>query len=109
MASKLIATRLQLRSVCGSARQLSSTVAMDPLKPVVAATAPIPVDVVAGKSYFWCTCGRSRRQPFCDGAHKVVQLKPMKYTALKTETLLFCACKASGNSPLCDGSHNALK
>ena len=96
----------QIRSTFS--RRLLSIV-VDPLKPLVAGTTPIAVDVVEGKNYFWCTCGRSSKQPLCDGSHKdVVKLKPLKFTATKTETLFFCACKATANSPLCDGSHNAL-
>ena len=76
--------------------------------PVVAAKAPIPVDVEAGKSYWWCTCGQSSKQPFCDGSHKGSEFAPMKYDAAKSEKLWFCACKATGKAPLCDGSHKKL-
>ena len=77
---------------------------------VVAAKAPMPVEVEAGKTYFWCTCGRSAKQPFCDGAHsrEGTDLVPMKWEASETKTVYFCACKETKNEPLCDGSHSAL-
>jgi CDGSH-type Zn-finger protein len=76
--------------------------------PEVAANAPIGVDVEAGKSYFWCACGRSKTQPFCDGAHKGSAFSPVKWTAPETKKVWFCACKRTGAGPLCDGSHKAL-
>ena len=77
---------------------------------VVAAKAPMPVEVEAGKTYFWCTCGRSQKQPFCDGAHgrEGTDLTPIKWEAPFSKTVYFCACKQSKNAPLCDGSHNEL-
>ena len=76
--------------------------------PKIAQKAPIPVDVTAGKTYFWCTCGQSANQPFCDGSHKETSFTPMKYEAAEDKKLFFCCCKATSNAPLCDGSHNAL-
>ncbi|MCA3246874.1 MAG: CDGSH iron-sulfur domain-containing protein [Tagaea sp.] len=76
--------------------------------PVVAQKAPYPVDVEAGKTYWWCTCGMSKKQPFCDGAHSGSGLQPMKYEAKEAKKLFFCGCKATKNQPLCDGAHKAL-
>ncbi len=76
--------------------------------PIIAQKAPYKVDVTEGKSYFWCSCGRSARQPFCDGSHKDTGLSPVKYTAEKDGAVFFCGCKSTGKSPLCDGSHRAL-
>jgi len=76
--------------------------------PVIAAKSPIGVDVEAGKSYWWCTCGRSTRQPFCDGSHKGTDFTPRQYVAPATAKAFFCACKHSKNAPLCDGSHQSL-
>lgn len=77
-------------------------------KPVIAARAPIAVDVEAGKSYWWCSCGLSKSQPFCDGSHKPTAFTPMKFDAQKSEKLWFCACKQTGKPPLCDGTHKKL-
>jgi CDGSH-type Zn-finger protein len=74
--------------------------------PVRAGDAPISVEVEAGKSYWWCSCGRSAKQPFCDGSHKDTGFTPLKYDAPETRTAYFCACKATARSPLCDGSHS---
>jgi CDGSH iron-sulfur domain-containing protein 3 len=79
-----------------------------PAKPIVAQKAPYGLDVEAGKTYYWCSCGRSAKQPFCDGAHKGTGLTPMAYTADKAGKVWFCGCKASAKSPLCDGAHKAL-
>ncbi|MGL6209038.1 MAG: CDGSH iron-sulfur domain-containing protein [Paracoccaceae bacterium] len=76
--------------------------------PHIAQKAPYPVDVEAGKSYFWCACGQSQNQPFCDGSHKGSSFVPVKFTAEATKTAWFCGCKASAKSPLCDGTHKGL-
>lgn len=67
---------------------------------------PIPVLVEVGETYYWCACGRSANQPFCDGSHKGTGVVPVKYTAHESRKVAFCACKQSGAAPLCDGSHN---
>ena len=67
---------------------------------------PYPVEVVEGKRYFWCRCGRSENQPFCDGAHKDTGIEPLAWTATKSETIMFCGCKQTDDEPFCDGSHN---
>lgn len=77
-------------------------------EPKVAQPAPYPVEVTAGKSYFWCTCGQSAKQPFCDGSHKGTSFEPMKYEAEADRTVFFCGCKSTHKAPMCDGSHNAL-
>lgn len=76
--------------------------------PKIAQTAPYAVDVEEGKSYFWCACGESANQPFCDGSHKGSDFAPVKYTAEKDGKAFFCGCKATSNAPLCDGSHSKL-
>ncbi len=78
------------------------------MKGKVAAKAPIPVEVVAGKSYAWCTCGVSSNQPFCDGSHKGSDFRPQMMKVEESKTLYFCACKQTENPGLCDGSHNKL-
>ncbi len=74
----------------------------------VARTSPIAVDVEAGKNYFWCTCGLSKKQPFCDGSHKITDFTPMKWTCEEDGRKFFCACKQTNGAPFCDGSHKAL-
>lgn len=68
---------------------------------------PIAINVEAGKIYWWCSCGRSASQPWCDGTHKGSDRVPVKYTATRTGQVWFCVCKKSASPPLCDGSHNS--
>ncbi len=77
-------------------------------EPVIAQKAPIEAEVEEGKTYFWCACGRSANQPFCDGSHKGTEFTPVQYAAAKSETVFFCCCKNSANAPLCDGTHATL-
>ena len=74
--------------------------------PVRASDTPFGVEVEAGEAYFWCSCGRSASQPFCDGSHKGTDFVPQKYEASESGKVFFCGCKATANAPLCDGSHN---
>ena len=74
--------------------------------PARAAETPFAAAVEAGKDYWWCSCGLSKKQPLCDGSHKAEsKFAPVKYSATASKTVYFCGCKASGNQPLCDGSH----
>jgi CDGSH-type Zn-finger protein len=75
---------------------------------VVAQKAPFPTKVEAGETYYWCACGRSANQPFCDGSHQGTGFEPIEHTATKSGTIFFCGCKATGKEPLCDGSHARL-
>jgi CDGSH-type Zn-finger protein len=74
----------------------------------IAQKSPYPVPVEAGKSYFWCACGKSAKQPFCDGSHKGSEFSPVKFNATESKVLYFCGCKHTGKPPLCDGSHQKL-
>ncbi|WP_171239623.1 CDGSH iron-sulfur domain-containing protein [Ruegeria sp. HKCCA5491] len=76
--------------------------------PIIAQKAPYPVEVTEGKTYFWCACGQSKRQPFCDGSHKDTGVEPVKFNADASKKVFFCGCKHSANPPLCDGSHSKL-
>jgi len=76
--------------------------------PKIAQKAPYPVEVEAGKTYFWCACGQSANQPFCDGSHKDTGISPHKLTADDSKKIFLCACKATANAPFCDGSHARL-
>jgi len=85
----------------------SATIAMTAptSKPI---RAPITIDVEAGKTYWWCACGLSKRQPFCDGSHKVTSFTPFEFEPATSEKVWFCACKRSAKKPMCDGSHKRL-
>jgi len=74
----------------------------------IAQKAPYGVDVEAGKSYWWCSCGLSKNQPFCDGSHKPTHLMPLEYKAEKSEKVWLCGCKQTSRKPACDGSHKQL-
>jgi CDGSH-type Zn-finger protein len=76
--------------------------------PLVAQKAPFPVQVEAGRTYWWCACGRSRTQPFCDGSHKGSTFTPKQFKVDTAELVYFCGCKHSARMPLCDGSHKRL-
>ena len=77
-------------------------------EPVIAQKAPMEAEVEEGKTYFWCACGRSANQPFCDGSHKGTEFTPIQYAAAKSDKVFFCCCKNSANAPLCDGTHATL-
>lgn len=74
----------------------------------IAQKAPYAVAVEAGKSYYWCACGKSRSQPFCDGSHQGSGFTPVEYKAPEAGTVYFCGCKRSGKGALCDGTHKSL-
>ena len=76
--------------------------------PVRAREGAYLTDLEGGRTYFWCACGLSRKQPFCDGSHKGTGLAPMQYVAKRDQTVYFCACKHTKNQPLCDGAHSDL-
>lgn len=76
--------------------------------PIIAQNAPYPVELEAGRTYFWCACGASKNQPFCDGSHKGGFFNPIKFTAEASKTAYLCGCKHSKSAPFCDGSHKAL-
>nr|XP_023508403.1 CDGSH iron-sulfur domain-containing protein 3, mitochondrial isoform X1 [Equus caballus] len=80
-----------------------------PAKAVVAQKTPIKVELVAGKTYRWCVCGRSKKQPFCDGSHffQRTGLSPLKFKAQETRAAVLCTCKATQKPPYCDGTHKS--
>jgi CDGSH iron-sulfur domain-containing protein 3 len=74
----------------------------------VAQKGPYQIALEANKPYFWCTCGRSAKQPFCDGAHKGTTFQPQRFTVDKAATYNLCGCKSTDDTPFCDGAHNML-
>lgn len=78
-------------------------------QPISADTSPIEVELKAGQTYFYCTCGRSSAQPFCDGSHRGTGLSPKEFVADAEGSAWLCQCKRTGNAPFCDGSHKVLK
>ncbi|EKF73806.1 hypothetical protein A11A3_12028 [Alcanivorax hongdengensis A-11-3] len=73
--------------------------------PKTPATVPFPMELKKGETRYWCACGRSASQPFCDGSHKGTGFTPLAYTADRDRIVFFCGCKHSGSAPVCDGSH----
>ena len=69
---------------------------------------PFFVKVEEGKPYFWCSCGQSTKQPFCDGSHKGTSFLPIKFVANESKEIYFCGCKQTAKQPFCDGSHKKL-
>jgi CDGSH-type Zn-finger protein len=76
-------------------------------EPVVFQKSPIVLDTAAG-AYWWCACGQSKKQPFCDGSHKGSGFQPQKVQVEQAGRLAWCACKHSGAKPFCDGTHRKL-
>lgn len=76
-------------------------------EPVSAQNSPIKLDLEPGQ-YWWCACGRSQKQPFCDGSHKGTDFTPLAFKLEEKKTLWLCACKRTKSAPNCDGSHKAL-
>jgi CDGSH-type Zn-finger protein len=77
-------------------------------KSVIAQKLPLLEELDAGKSYFWCACGRSQSQPFCEGSHKDTEFLPVKYKSANSEKVFFCCCKRTSNPPFCNGMHNSI-
>jgi CDGSH-type Zn-finger protein len=77
-------------------------------EPAIGGRAPAAVEVTAGEELWWCACGLSSSQPFCDGTHEDTEFSPVQYIAPETKRVFFCNCKRSKNAPLCDGSHKEL-
>ncbi|MEO0537315.1 MAG: CDGSH iron-sulfur domain-containing protein [Cyanobacteria bacterium P01_A01_bin.123] len=76
-------------------------------QPNIADTKPAVMELEAG-NYFWCSCGNSANQPFCDGAHKGTDFTPLKFTLEEKQQVALCQCKVTQNPPFCDGSHAKL-
>jgi CDGSH-type Zn-finger protein len=77
-------------------------------QPRIGGREPVLVELVAGETYWWCRCGRSQSQPFCDGSHEGTGIEPVVFTPTRTERVWLCVCKQSKLAPICDGTHNKL-
>ena len=75
--------------------------------PVSPQKSPYAVELAPG-DYWWCACGRSKRQPFCDGSHKGSGIEPVKFSVTEAQRDWLCGCKHSESKPFCDGSHSKL-
>ena len=76
-------------------------------EPEMAAKRPAVLELKPGK-YFWCACGRSRNQPFCDGSHAGTGFSPVPFELHEEKRVALCQCKRTGNRPMCDGTHSSL-
>ena len=81
---------------------------MEKEKAVIAQKEPYPTEVKKGETYYWCACGRSSSQPFCDGSHKETSFTPVAFTPDKDGTVYLCGCKQTNTPPYCDGTHKTL-
>lgn len=80
---------------------------MSESKPQIADTKPAVLDLGAG-TYYWCSCGQSANQPFCDGSHVGTEFKPLKFNLEESQKVALCNCKYTQNPPFCDASHSKL-
>ena len=76
-------------------------------EPTVADTKPAVMELEPG-DYWWCSCGQSANQPFCDGAHEGTDFTPVKFTIEEKKTVALCLCKKTGDQPFCDGTHTNI-
>ena len=76
-------------------------------EPVIFDKKPAVLELEPG-TYFWCSCGQSQKQPFCDGSHAGSGLAPLKFEVVESQRVALCNCKYSGNKPFCDGAHAKL-
>ncbi len=76
-------------------------------QPRVAQKQPAVLELEPG-TYYWCACGRSQKQPFCDGSHKGTAFTPVRLELTAKQKVALCQCKQTKNAPMCDGSHKQL-
>jgi CDGSH-type Zn-finger protein len=76
--------------------------------PKIAEKQPALIKLEAGKTYAWCRCGLSQRQPLCDGSHKTTEFRPLVWQAKEAKEVWLCQCKQTKNEPYCDGTHKTL-
>ncbi len=78
------------------------------VKPIGEYTEPVVEEVEAGKTYWFCRCGKSKSQPWCDGSHSGTKYTPMEWVAPQSRRFQFCTCKLTGKAPICDKSHEKI-
>ena len=76
-------------------------------EPQIPARMPAVLELEPG-TYWWCSCGRSKNQPFCDGSHAGTEFSPIEYTVEEKKRVALCQCKHTARAPLCDGAHSKL-
>ncbi len=76
-------------------------------EPTIAAKEPAVLDLEPG-THYWCSCGLSKKQPYCNGAHKGTGFTPLAFTIAEKKQAVLCQCKRTGNAPYCDGTHESL-
>ncbi|KAM5135566.1 CDGSH iron-sulfur domain-containing protein 3, mitochondrial [Mantella aurantiaca] len=96
-----------MRSVQALGVIVARTCSTSQVMPIIAAKHPFKVDLKAGKLYPWCSCGHSKKQPFCDGSHrdKAPGLSPLRFTLTEGKEAWLCGCKQTKSPPYCDGTH----
>ena len=77
-------------------------------EPEIYATEPMAVELAKDQTYYWCTCGKSAQQPYCDGSHKGSDFTPLPFNAEQGGQAYLCACRQTSNPPYCDGSHKKI-
>ncbi|NOY06724.1 MAG: CDGSH iron-sulfur domain-containing protein [Chlorobi bacterium] len=75
--------------------------------PKIAGKLPVVLDLEAG-TYYWCACGRSAKQPFCDGSHEGTEFSPKEFILEESKKVALCLCKHTGDAPFCDGTHKEI-